>query len=120
MDYSEMAVKIKRLCDGVELKDYQKRMIVQVNVRDGGDGSFYIDVNQGKVAVEMGKAEISDIDITASSETLIGLARGDLDPKKTFLAGKISFKGSISKVLEFKKIIDKIKAARAEKDKAAV
>ena len=120
MDYSEMAKKIKGLCDGVELKDCQKRMRVQVNVKEGGDGSFYIDVNKGKVSVEMGKLKESDIVFTASSATLIGLAKGELDPVKTALAGKIRFKGSVDKIFEFKKIIDMIKAARAERDKATV
>lgn len=120
MDYSEMAMKIKGLCDGVELKGYQKRMRVQVNVKEGGDGSFYIDVNKGNVTVEMGKLDNSDIVFTASSATLIGLAKGELDPVKTALAGKIKFKGSVDKIFEFKKVIDMIKAARAEKDKAAV
>ena len=120
MDYSEMAAKIKGLCDGVELKDYRNHITVQVNVKEGGDGSFYIDVNKGKVVVEMGKADNSDIVFTASSATLIGLAKGELDPVKTALAGKIKFKGSVDKIFEFKKVIDQIKAARAEKDKAAV
>lgn len=120
MNYSDMASKIRDLCDGVELKDYKKHMTVQVNVKDGGDGSFYIDVNNGKVVVETGKADNSDLVFTASSQTLIGLAKGELDPRKTALAGKIRFKGSLDKIWEFKKVIDQIKAAKAEKDKATV
>ena len=120
MNYSEMAEKIKKLCDGEELKNYKKRMTVQVNVKEGGDGSFYINIDEGRVSVEMGRAAGSDIVFTASSATLIGLAKGELDPVKTAVAGKIRFKGSVDKILEFKKVIDQIKAARAEKDKAAV
>lgn len=120
MNYSEMAVKIKNLCDDVELKDYQKHMTVQVNVKEGGDGSFFIDVNKGRISVEMGRTDNSDIVFTASSATLIGLAKGELDPVKTAMSGKIRFKGSIDKIFEFKKVIDQIKAARAEKDKATV
>lgn len=120
MDCNAMATKIKALCDGVEIKDYQKRITVQVNVKEGGDGSFYIDVNKGRAAVEMGKTDNSDIVFTASSATLIGLAKGELDPVKTALAGKIKFKGSVDKIFEFKKVIDQIKAAKAEKDKSAV
>lgn len=120
MDYNAMATKIKSLCDGVELKDYQKRITVQVNVKEGGDGSFYIDVNNGRVKVETGRLEKSDLTFTASSETLIGLAKGELDPKKTALAGKIRFKGSLDKIFEFKRVIDQIKAARKEKDMVVV
>lgn len=110
MTYQEIVSKIKELCAGADLGDYKKHLAVEVAIKGEGEGVFYIEAKDGKVNVEPYSYNDRDVRFTATADNFISLAKGELDPVKAFLTGKLKVDGSIDKALEFKKVVEIIKA----------
>lgn len=112
MTYQEIVGKIKDLCDGVVLQDFKKHLAVEVAIHGEGEGVFYIEVRDGKVMVEPYDYKDRDVRFNATAENFIALAKGELDPVNAFFTGKLKIDGSIEKALEFKNVVEGVKALK--------
>ncbi len=112
MNYQEIVSKIKELCADADLGDYKNHLAVEVAIKGEGEGVFYIEAKDGRVNVEPYDYNDRDVRLTATADNFISLAKGELDPVKAFLTGKLKVDGSIDKALEFKKVVDIVKGSR--------
>lgn len=109
MTYEEIVAKIKELCGSAELKDYNKHLAVEVEIRGEGEGVFYIEAKDGKINVEPYSYNDRDVRLIASADNFLKITSGKLDPVFAFTTGKLKVEGSVDKALEFKKVVDMIK-----------
>lgn len=112
MTYHEIVAKVQELCKGAELKDYKNHLAVEVAITGEGEGVFYIEARDGKVNVEPYDYRDRDVRLIASADNFIAIAKGELDPVKAFMSGKLKVDGSIDKALEFKKIVDSVNTSK--------
>ena len=53
-------------------------------------------IENGRSSVEKGGIEAPDLSLSCSSEDLLMLSRGELDPGKAFMTGRLGISGDIS------------------------
>lgn len=82
-------------------------LAVQVNITGDNGGVFYVEVKDGKINVEPYPYNDRNCEITISSDNLVKLINGKLDPVAAFTLGKLKVNGDIGKALEFSKIVKK-------------
>lgn len=112
MTYQEIVQSVKDICKDASLKDYKKHLAVEVQITGEGEGVFYIEAKDGSVNVEPYDYHDRDVRLIASAENFIKISKGELDPVKAFMTGKLKVDGSIDKALEFKKIVESVKKAK--------
>ncbi|MCM1487643.1 MAG: SCP2 sterol-binding domain-containing protein [Firmicutes bacterium] len=112
MTYQEIVAEVKELCAGAELKQYTKHLAVEVAITGEGEGVFYIEAKDGRINVEPYTYNDRDVRLTASAKNFLAIAKGELDPVKAFMTGKLKVDGSIDKALEFKSVVEEVAAAK--------
>ena len=111
MTYAEFFYEIKNRFMGADLSDIHEHLAFQFNIEDEeAGGIFYVEVNDGVLAVEPYEYFDRDAIFICSAETLFKLADGRLDPILAFTTGKLKVQGNIDKALRLKQIIDSKKA----------
>lgn len=111
MTYQEIVTNVKNLCCNADLGSYKDHLAVEVEIKGEGEGVFYIEAKDGKVNVEPYNYNDRDVRLIASAKNFISIAKGELDPVKAFLTGKLKVDGSMDKALEFKKVVEIIRKA---------
>lgn len=84
-------------------------LAVQINIKDDDGGVFYIEVKDGRISVEPYEYNDRNCAITISSDNLVKLMDGKLDPVAAFTIGKLKVDGDVGKALEFSNLIKKKK-----------
>ena len=112
MTYQEIVANVKELCGNADLGDYKSHLAVEVEIKGEGEGVFYIEAKDGKVNVEPYNYNDRDVRLIASANNFIAIAKGDLDPVKAFLSGKLKVDGSMDKALEFKRVVEIVGAKK--------
>lgn len=110
MTYQEIVANVKALCGNADLGDYKSHLAVEVEIKGEGEGVFYIEAKDGKVNVEPYNYNDRDVRLIASANNFIAIAKGELDPVKAFLTGKLKVDGSMDKALEFKKVVEIVRS----------
>lgn len=110
MTYQEIVANVKELCGNADLGDYKNHLAVEVEIKGEGEGVFYIEAKDGKVNVEPYNYNDRDVRLIASANNFIAIAKGELDPVKAFLTGKLKVDGSMDKALEFKKVVEIVRS----------
>jgi putative sterol carrier protein len=85
----------------------------QFNLTGDESGTFYVEIKNGELIVRPYDYHDRDAEFTASFEIFGGLARGDIDPVKEYLTGKLRVGGSIDKALKLKEFIKQEKKAKS-------
>ena len=104
MKFEELIQNLKSLAAG---KDVSGRdfLAVQVNITGKNGGVFYVEVKDGKIAVEPYEYYDRNCAITINMDNFMKLMAGDLDPVKAFMTGKLKVEGDVGKALEFSKLL---------------
>ena len=63
-------------------------------------GKYHINVENGRPSVEKGGITDPDLSLSCSSDDLILLSRGELDPGKAFMTGRLGISGDITIALK--------------------
>lgn len=108
MTYQEIVKNVKDYFKDADLGSYKKHLAVEVEITGEGEGVFYIEAKDGKINVEPYNYNDRDVRLTARADNFIAIAKGELDPVKAFLTGKLKIDGSMDKALEFQKVIERI------------
>ncbi len=116
MTYEEIFEQTKAYILGNDVDGIKGHLAIEVDIVGEGGGAFYIELKDGKVAIEPYEYYDNDCKFLVSGEDFLNICSGKLDPVVAFTKGKLKIEGSIEKALEFAKIVDKVKK-KAEKSK---
>lgn len=106
MTFDELLTKIRRKAESVDASGMDF-LAVQVNVTGDNGGTFYVEVKDGRIAVEPYEYKDRQSTVTVSSDDLQRLMAGKLDPVAAFTTKKLKIEGDIGKVVDFSKILKK-------------
>lgn len=90
------------------------RFSLTLRTRKAG-GAFYVEVKDGVLHVEPYEYYDRDAMFICSSEVLLKIADGEMDPIAAFTDQKLRVEGNIEKALRLKEIIELKKGAAQEK-----
>ena len=106
MTYEEIVATAKKEMSKCDASDYKGHLAVQVDITGEGEGSFYMEFNNGTIDVQPYDYRDNDCKLIASAETLNGIISGKKDAVAAFMTGKLKVQGSVDKALEFQNIIN--------------
>lgn len=118
MTYHELVEKVNAALTAVDASSVSEHVAVQVNVTGEAAGAFYIEVAEGKVAVEPWEYYDRDALVTASEEDILAVAAGKLNLESAIAEGKIAFEGDYSKAMLLNGIFAQLPVAKAKKTAA--
>ncbi|MDE5740989.1 MAG: SCP2 sterol-binding domain-containing protein [Oscillospiraceae bacterium] len=119
MTYEEIFEKSKKLILKNDASGIDGHLAVQVDITGEGEGAFYIELNDGKLAVEPYEYYDRDCKLIISGEDFLSVCDGSLDAVKAFTNGKLKVEGDIDKALQVSEIFNKVKAENAPRRKTA-
>lgn len=102
MTFEEMFARVKFLFADTDVSGFREHLAYQFNITGDGAGAFYVEVSDGKLAIEPYEYHDRDACFTCSAETLIKLATGKADPIPAVMTGRLKVEGNIDKALKLK------------------
>lgn len=105
MTYEEIVAYAKKKIADVDVSDHKGHLAVQVNITGEGEGAFYVELNDGAVAVEPYEYFDRDAILIASADVFKELVDGKKDAVGAYLTGKLKVEGSLDKAKEFGEIL---------------
>ena len=78
------------------------RLTVQQRVTGGpgGDVTYHVVLDHGKVAVRSGEAVAPDVTFEQDHETAVAVARGDLAAQAAFMSGRLRVHGDVQRLID--------------------
>ena len=122
MTYEEIVKEAQELVAKADASGISDHLAVQYNVTGEGEGTFYMEVKDGKVDVQPYDYNDRDILVTADGQTILDMMSGKLDVVAAYLTHKISAEGDLGKADILKKLISsakKVEKAAAKVEKKA-
>lgn len=107
MNYESLFEEIKKIFMHADVSSIKEHLAYQFNITGEAEGIFYAEVSEGKLTVEPYDYQDRDALFTCSGDTLLGVAKGKLDPVAAFTLGKLKVEGSIEKALLIQKFMKK-------------
>lgn len=74
--------------------------VILLDLTGKDPGKYHIKIENGRSSVEKGGINNPDLSLSCSSEDLLMLSRGELDPGKAFMTGRLGISGDISIALK--------------------
>ena len=121
MTYEEIVGKVKKHFQAYKPAGAEDRVAIQVDITGEGEGAFYIEVADGKIAVEPYEYYEHDIKVVASADALMEIVDGKSDLVNANLTGKLYAEGDLQKAEVLQNVVKKAakKAEPAAKKPAA-
>ncbi len=119
MTYEQIVAKAKEIMAAKSASGVKDHLAAEIHITGEGEGAFYVEVNEGKIAVEPYEYYDRDFVLTATADDLLAVVEGKLDAVLAYTTGKIRIDGSVDKALEFQKICKSKKTAPKAAEKPA-
>ena len=126
MTYEELVEKVNKAYDNADATGINEHVAVQFNVYGEGEGAFYVEVFEGKVAVAPFEYYDHDAVVIAPANAVVDMVEGKVSVADTYALeqvqvvgnyGKAALLGEIKKA-EVKKAVAKTTAKKEEPAKA--
>lgn len=117
MTYKEIFEKVKKEFGNADVSNYKDHLALQINITGEGEGAFYTEINEGKLAIEPYDYTDNNAMLTASADDIISIFSGKLDMNAAAESGKLSIAGDYAKALSIQPVIESNK--KPEKKTAA-
>src|SRR5687768_15292413 len=79
--------------------------VLQFNISGDDGGNWTATINDGKIAVEQGSTDKPDMTVTTSSQDMLGMVSGDLNPVSAFMQGKVRIDGDMSLAMKLQGLL---------------
>lgn len=119
MTFEQIVAKAKEIMAAKSADGVKDHLAAEIHITGEGEGAFYVEVNDGKIAVEPYEYYDRDFILTATADDLLAVVEGKLDAVLAYTTGKIKIDGSVEKALEFQKICKSKKTAPKTAEKPA-
>lgn len=107
MTYEELVKQVKAAAVSADVSKITEHVAFQFNIKGEAQGAFYLEISDGKVAVEPYEYFDRDVLITTSAKNLLKILEGKLDPILAFTIGKIKVEGNLGKAVLLKDVVSK-------------
>lgn len=115
MTFEEIVAKAKEIAKTKDLSDYKEHLAVEIKINGDGEGTFYVEIKDGQIAVEPYNYYDHDCCIICDAKLLLGLMEGTADGVASFLTGKLKIQRSVDKALEFQNLFKENKSKKTKK-----
>lgn len=111
MTYEQIVAKVKKVMAGKSAADCKEHIAAEFHITGEGEGAFYVEVNDGRIAAEPYEYYDRDFIVTASADDIIAFAEGKSD--------NVSIDGNNEKADTFKKLCKAVRSSAKAAEKPA-
>lgn len=122
MTYEELVEKVNQAYENADATGIKEHVAVQFNVYGEGEGAFYVEVIDGKVAVAPYEYYDHDAIVIAPANTVVDMVEGKVSVADTYALEHVQVVGNVGKAAllgEIKKAATEEKAAKPAEEKPA-
>ena len=101
-DLQEALKSMSQSTDIEKLKGMNATILFDIKGTQGG--LWGVNVDDGKVSIEEGGVESPDVTVEATSDDLIALIKGKLNPMAAFMQGRLKVKGDMSIAMQMQRL----------------
>lgn len=105
MTFQEYFQQVKDRFAGADVSGVASPTRIQIDITGEAAGTFYVEIKDGKLAVEPYEYHDRDVLLTISDKDFWKIVEKKLDPVVAFTFGKLKAHGDLGKALELKKLI---------------
>ena len=99
MTYEEIVKKAKQAAKNIDAKTINEHIAIQIDIEGEGEGAFYVEASEGKIAVEPYEYYENDCKIKADAETIIAVLSGKVKAEDAVSDGRLQVEGDAGKAL---------------------
>lgn len=81
--------------------------VIQLNASGEGGGNYIITVNDGQADMDAGQADNPTVTINVAATDWIAITKGELDPTRAFMTGKVKLSGDIGLMMKFQRMFSR-------------
>ncbi len=118
MTFDQIFLKAKEMLMACDASVIEGHIAFQINITGEGSGAFYVEANNGKLAVEPYEYYDRDVMMTATADDFLKIFNGDLNPVMAYTTGKLKIEGDLGKALELQKLLENRKKEEKKAEKA--
>lgn len=106
MTFEQVLQKLRTKLANADTSVINGKLAIQVNMTGKNSaGTLYIEVKDGVLSVEPYEYIDKDALFIVSSDALLKMVNGKMDPVGAYERGTLKIEGNVDKALEFKKLI---------------
>ena len=105
MTFQEYFLKVKEDFGGTDVSHIGEKLAFEFHVTGEEQGTFYVEVKNGKLNIEPYNYYDRDASFTASAKVFNDIMTGKTDPIMAFTLKKLKVEGDLGKALRLKDII---------------
>ncbi len=118
MTYQDLVKKVGKALTAVDASAVSEHIAVQVNVVGEAEGAFYIEVADGKLAVEPYDYVDRDALLTAAAKDLVAVSAGKLSLEAALSDGTMTCEGNYDKLMVLGGVFAQLPVKKAAKPRA--
>lgn len=118
MTYQELVKKVSKALTAADVSGISEHVAVQVNVTGEAEGWFYIEVSDGKMAVEPYTYDDKDACMTVSGEDMLALSAGKLSVEQGLSEGRLLVDGNYDKFMMLSTVFAQMPVKKTRKPAA--
>lgn len=105
MTFQEYFLKVKESFGGKDVSHIGEKLAFEFHITGEEQGTFYVEVKDGKLNIEPYDYYDRDASFTASAKVFNDIMTGKTDPIMAFTLKKLKVEGDLGKALKLKDII---------------
>ncbi len=118
MTYEKIVENLQKKFAKADVKEIKAHVAVQVDITGEGEGAFYVEISDGKLAIEPYEYYEHDAKLIVSADNLTAVVDGKLDASVAYNEGLLQVEGNLESAAVLKALIPAKKAAAAPKVEA--
>ena len=119
MTYEKIVENLQKKFAKADVKEIKAHVAVQVDITGEGEGAFYVEISDGKLAIEPYEYYEHDAKLIVSADNLTAVVDGKLDASVAYNEGLLQVEGNLESAAVLKALIPAKKAAAPAKKAAA-
>lgn len=105
MKFENVVKSVRTRAEAADVSDVHEKVAIQVTLTGKDEGIFYIEINDGAIAVEPYEYIDRSAEIIMTNENFCKMLNGKLDPIAGFTLGKIKVNGDLTNALVIGKLL---------------
>lgn len=106
MTFEEIVSKAKESFGTADVSSYEGHLALQINITGEGEGTFYAEINEGKLNIEPYTYHDNDATLTANADDVVSIFNGTLNIVDACDGGKLTIEGNLEKAYSIQPQID--------------
>jgi putative sterol carrier protein len=78
--------------------------VIQFNTTGEGGGDYFLNIANGKADYKAGVVDDANVTINVAAQDWLDIIKGELDPTKAFMTGKLKISGDLGLMMRFQKM----------------